>query len=237
MQMLLISVSIHLLSRSSRYGRGIKPRTDEFRQAASRPLLTAGWGCLFSAPDTDTDIHLPTSPGYAALTGWWQANYRWATWQQKATKIRPKKVKFLLRHVTQQGHRFNGQRQRSEGTPVRNQCTQERANETHCTLQTKAEKLKEKSTSKCFRTHRDFLTLAVQFTACFRGKIEQTEIINGKLCCFPTEAKSGHCNNTFNFLSWDLKFIISDIFLMITGSLSEKPMHCLGKMICQVFTL
>lgn len=35
-------------------GRGIKSRTDEFRQAASRPELAAGWGCLFFQHRTPT---------------------------------------------------------------------------------------------------------------------------------------------------------------------------------------
>lgn len=74
-------------------GGGIKLRTDEFRQAASHPELAVGWGCLFSAPDTDTDIHLPTRTRCVALTGWWQPNYHWASRQQKATRIRPKKKK------------------------------------------------------------------------------------------------------------------------------------------------
>lgn len=114
MQMLLIFFSIQLIPVLDRAGghRGIKRRTDEFRQAVSRPELRVGWGCLFAAPDTGTDIHLLTRPGCDALTGWWQANYYWASQQQKATKIRQKKDEILLQHVTQQGYIFNGQWQR-----------------------------------------------------------------------------------------------------------------------------
>lgn len=41
---------------------GFELRTDEFRQAASRPWPTEVWGCLFSVSNTNTDVHFLTRP-------------------------------------------------------------------------------------------------------------------------------------------------------------------------------
>lgn len=77
MQMLLIFHSIHLSPPRPGpawirpgAGGGIKPWTDEFRQAASRHGLAEKDEVVrFQQWDTDIDIHLPTRPGCAALTG------------------------------------------------------------------------------------------------------------------------------------------------------------------------
>lgn len=108
MQMLLIFLPLLLvpvLHRAGGYGRGIKPGTDEFRQAASRPGLAEVWGCLFQHRTQTLTFIYPQGSAVSIWQADGKANYCWASWQQKATKSRQKKS------VTQPGRTVNGQRQ------------------------------------------------------------------------------------------------------------------------------